>query len=70
MACWLRSVEEAKHHQLILLRSLAKITEYFKLHNKSSPQTRSKSAPARSTVQHDNVPQSDYANTDSSFVLT
>jgi hypothetical protein len=67
MACWLQSVEEAKHHQLILLRSLTKITECSKPRDKSSPRTRSKRAPAQSTVQHNNVPQSDYADTDSSF---
>ena len=35
LACWLRSVEEAKRHQLVFRQSLGKITKYFKPKQKS-----------------------------------
>jgi hypothetical protein len=52
LACWLRSVEEAKRHQSVFRQSLGKITKYFKPKQKS-PNPPTSSSLATSTQLSD-----------------
>ncbi len=57
LACWLRSVEEAKRHQSVFRQSLGKITKYFKPKQKS-PNPPTSSGLATSTQLSDSEPTS------------